>query len=213
MTRSLRMPLMGVAIAMVVVAVAFGLVGNTQPARSQPTDPPTDPSETATPTESETPGLPLPTGFPTDGEVEGDRIGGTSRIETAVLISQEAFPDGADDVFLAQAGDFPDALAAGALTTGPILLVPSCDELPDVVADELARLEPTRVVALGGTAAVCDEVLEAAVEAAGDEPEATDPPTEPSGTESPTETESPGLPLPFPSDSETPTETETPVSR
>ena len=55
--------------------------------------------------------------------------------------------------------------AGGTLTDGPILLVPTC-ELPAVVADELARLHPGEVIALGGPAAVCDDVLTAAAIAA-----------------------------------------------
>lgn len=87
------------------------------------------------------------------------RLSGEDRFETAVRISQYAFPGGADEVYLARADAFADALAGSALTKGPVLLVPSCGEVPKVVLDEAARLNPSKVIALGGKAAVCDQVL------------------------------------------------------
>lgn len=89
-------------------------------------------------------------------------MAGPSRIETAVAISREQFPDGALTAYLARADVFADAVAGGTLTQGPILLVPSCGQLPEVVGAEIARLDPTRVVALGGQAAVCGEILDQA---------------------------------------------------
>lgn len=95
---------------------------------------------------------------------EMDRYAGASRYETAVEISRHSFPDGAGVVYLARGDEAADALASGSLSDGPVLLVPSCDALPQVVIDELDRLDPARVVALGGPSAVCDAVLvEAAV--------------------------------------------------
>lgn len=90
------------------------------------------------------------------------RIAGASRFETAVAISQRAFPGLAARVFLARADVFADALAAGSLTGGPVLLVPSCGELPAAVAGEVARLDPAEVVALGGVTAVCQQLLDVA---------------------------------------------------
>jgi len=90
------------------------------------------------------------------------RLAGASRIETAVAISAHAFPDGAEVVYLARADDPADAVAGGSLTDGPILLVPSCGDLPQVVRAEIERLAPDRVVALGGPAAVCDALLDVA---------------------------------------------------
>jgi len=103
---------------------------------------------------------PEPTGARTLAQAQ--RVGGATRLETAVEISQFAFPRGTTEVFLTTAADFPDALAAGKLDRGPILLVPSCGELPSDVAAELARLRPSVVTALGGEVAVCDGVLGAA---------------------------------------------------
>jgi Tol biopolymer transport system component/putative cell wall-binding protein len=91
------------------------------------------------------------------------RLAGTSRIETAVLVSRRAFPKAfasGGSVYLARSDVFVDAVAAGTLTDGPILLVPSCGAAPRSVVDETARLDPARVVALGGTGAVCDAMLQ-----------------------------------------------------
>ena len=90
------------------------------------------------------------------------RIAGADRYETAVRISSATFEDGdVGDVVLASGESFPDGLTAGplaALKDAPVLLT-ARDELPDVTADELDRLEPRRVWVVGGTAAVDDAVL------------------------------------------------------
>jgi putative cell wall-binding protein len=101
---------------------------------------------------------------PAVGQVAGaeDRLAGESRIHTAVQISRHQFPVGAQAVYLARADVFADALAAGVLDGGPVLLVPSCGSLPPAVAEEIARLDVTEVVALGGEAAVCQRLAEAA---------------------------------------------------
>lgn len=92
------------------------------------------------------------------GEVPPDRLSGEGRHETAVEVSQFRYPDGAPHVYVASdsqtEGDFADALVATRLD-GPILLVPSCDGVPDVVADEIRRLAPTQVTVIGGEEALC----------------------------------------------------------
>lgn len=60
-------------------------------------------------------------------------LAGPTRIETAVAIARAAFPDGAEVAYLARADQFADAVADGTLTDGPVLLVPSCGELPATV--------------------------------------------------------------------------------
>ena len=89
------------------------------------------------------------------------RFAGPTRIDTAIAVSQAEFPQGAEEVYLARQDTFPDALAAGSTTRGPILLVHQCS-LPQAVAFEIERLDPQRVIALGGQGAVCDAVLEQA---------------------------------------------------
>lgn len=99
-----------------------------------------------------------------------DRIAGSDRVGTSVALAQEQFPNGADSVYLASAGVPADAVSAGSLVDGPVLLVGGCGALPNALDDEIDRLDPARVVALGGRAAVCEEVLDAA---AGDDRTAT----------------------------------------
>lgn len=101
-----------------------------------------------------------------DGSAEKGRLWGESRFETAARISRYEFPDGATEVYLARADTFPDALAGGSLTRGPVLLVPPCGPIPGAVLDEVRRLQPAKVIALGGTAAVCEQVLDDALAAA-----------------------------------------------
>jgi putative cell wall-binding protein len=90
----------------------------------------------------------------TSGSVS--RLAGPDRYATSVAISQSVFESGATTVLLASGADFPDGLAGGppgALAPGPLLLVtPTC--IPPVVNAEINRLNPNRVVILGGTSAV-----------------------------------------------------------
>ena len=90
------------------------------------------------------------------GFLEPERWGGSNRYATAVVVSQQTHPAGANIVYLAVGTNHPDAIAAGpaAATEGaPILLVTAAD-LPAVTRSELQRLAPQRVVILGGEAAV-----------------------------------------------------------
>lgn len=89
-----------------------------------------------------------------------DRYAGASRIHTAVAISQNAFPGGAEEVYLARADVFADAVVGGSLADGPILLVHRDADVAEEVRAEIDRVDPDRVIALGGTAAVAQTVLE-----------------------------------------------------
>jgi putative cell wall-binding protein len=83
------------------------------------------------------------------------RLRGSNRYATAAAISQRMWA-AAGTVYLASGTDYPDALAGGALAArngAPILLTHQ-DRLAQVVADELVRLSPSRVVLLGGASAV-----------------------------------------------------------
>lgn len=101
---------------------------------------------------------------PGDGaEVGGvSRLFGKTRFETAAAISAATFDPGVGVAYIATGLEFADALAGGpaAITgAGPVLLVLP-DAVPEVTADELARLQPQRVVVLGGQGAVSEAVLE-----------------------------------------------------
>lgn len=92
------------------------------------------------------------------GEVS--RLAGPDRFATAAEISQTSFEPGVDVAYVATGGDFPDALTGGvaaARNGGPALLVTG-DSIPDVTANELERLDPGRIVVLGGAGVVSSPV-------------------------------------------------------
>lgn len=97
------------------------------------------------------------------------RLSGPTRYETAAAIARDGWPTGARTVLLASGENWPDALAAGPLSyrlDAPVLLTPS-KALSATVAQTLATLRPTRIIVLGGTAAVAPAVATAAAAAAG----------------------------------------------
>lgn len=101
------------------------------------------------------------------------RYEGLDRYETAVAVTTAVFPKTAPVVFLASGVDFPDALssAAAAGTLGGAVLLTRPNRLPEVVAAELKRLKPSRVVIAGGTGAVSAAVASAVRDATGRTPE------------------------------------------
>ncbi|HEX2141555.1 MAG TPA: cell wall-binding repeat-containing protein [Candidatus Limnocylindria bacterium] len=90
------------------------------------------------------------------------RLAGADRFATAAKVSASRWlADGPDTVLLATGSAFADALAGGAyggLLDAPLLLTGS-GALPPATAAELARLNPTRVIILGGSGAVNDGIL------------------------------------------------------
>lgn len=100
---------------------------------------------------------------------EVDRVSGSERYESSAAVSKQAFPGGANTAVLVY-GEEPtsDASVAARLAAhhgGPLLLTRS-DSLPDAVAQELARLNPNKVVLVGGEAVIGQQV-EGAVESTG----------------------------------------------
>jgi len=99
------------------------------------------------------------------GEVRGavvDRLAGGDRIATAIAVSRATY-ETATAVVLARADAFPDALAAAPLAAaaeGPVLLTAG-DALSPGVAEELDRLDPARVLLLGGEGALAPAVAAA----------------------------------------------------
>lgn len=93
------------------------------------------------------------------------RLAGETRVGTSVAISQERFEPGeARTAYLSRDDVFADAAVGGVLTDGPILIVPSCGEVPDIVRAEIERLEVGVVTALGETQAICEQMLDSAAE-------------------------------------------------
>lgn len=89
------------------------------------------------------------------------RVGGENRLDTAALLSAATFQPGVAIAFIATSAAFPDALAGGpaaAANRGPVLLTEPT-RLTDVTAAELQRLQPGRIIVLGGPQAVADNVV------------------------------------------------------
>lgn len=81
-----------------------------------------------------------------------DRLAGSNRIETALKVSREAF-DNADSVLLASSLHYADAMASAPLAkklNAPILLTEG-NQLESVVLDEIKRLGAKKVIFIGGT--------------------------------------------------------------
>lgn len=94
------------------------------------------------------------------GSTDIQRLAGSDRYATAAAISKSRFGGGASTVFIATGASFPDALAgspAAARFNGPILLTDRWT-LPLATATELDRLNPSKIVILGGTGAVSEKV-------------------------------------------------------
>lgn len=88
-----------------------------------------------------------------------DRLGGATRVETAVLVSNAAFPSAAT-VLIARADDYADALAGSPLAgdlDAPILLT-SSSALSSATATEVQRLGASTAILLGGVAALGRQV-------------------------------------------------------
>lgn len=94
------------------------------------------------------------------GDDKIERISGSNRYQTSVAIS-EALLITQSMVIVASGENFPDALAGSNLVLGtyPILLTPS-DRLAIEVKEEIQRLNPEKIVVLGGLASVSQRVEE-----------------------------------------------------
>jgi putative cell wall-binding protein len=109
-------------------------------------------------------GFPMPTNgvhFRTAGTPDVTRIGGESRYDVAVGISEDYFAGGASVVYVATGTNFPDALSAApaaSLQGAPLLLVDT-NVIPQSVRDELVRLGPDKIIIAGGPASVSDAVM------------------------------------------------------
>jgi putative cell wall-binding protein len=88
------------------------------------------------------------------------RLAGSDRYETAARMTADLSP-GQPVVYVASGANYPDALGGAALAGGrnaPLLLTKPTS-LPPPVRAELDRLRPRKIVVLGGTSAVSDDVL------------------------------------------------------
>lgn len=100
------------------------------------------------------------------GSTAVKRIGGADRYETATLIDKEmnggvGYRHTAGTLIVATGENFPDALAGAAYAaynSRPILLVRK-DSVPERVISALSEGKPSKIVILGGSAAVSTEVF------------------------------------------------------
>lgn len=115
---------------------------------------------------SVTPGVdtPLPAMAITATNPSVTRITGSNRFETAVKISQLGLPEvpvgGIPFLFVVNGLSFPDALSAGpaAAAMGGVVLLVHPQGIPEVVAAEIARLDPQKIIVIGGPTMVSDQV-------------------------------------------------------
>ncbi len=88
-------------------------------------------------------------GYAQTADAQGTYISGTqtlagaTRYETNAMLLEDAFPAGADVVYVVSGEDFPDALSAGAAGF-PVLLVPREGPLPELSRRAFARLTAQR---------------------------------------------------------------------
>lgn len=90
------------------------------------------------------------------------RLSGADRYQTSAAIARATFTAPVDTVFVATGEEYPDALAGGPLAarlSAPVLLVEK-DRIRDAVRKELARMTPSTVYVLGGSAAISDSVVD-----------------------------------------------------
>lgn len=88
------------------------------------------------------------------------RLSGANRRLTAIAVSKEGWPTGADAVILTREDNYPDALTGTPLSRkldAPILFTNSKTLNADTEA-EIARLNVNKVIILGGSAAVSDAI-------------------------------------------------------
>ncbi|GAA1804961.1 hypothetical protein GCM10009811_30660 [Nostocoides veronense] len=88
------------------------------------------------------------------------RVSGADRFATSAAISAGNYCPGTPVLYVASGRVFPDALSGApvaGMTRGPVLLVDTTS-LPKVVADEISRLQPQRIVVLGGPNTVSESV-------------------------------------------------------
>lgn len=94
------------------------------------------------------------------------RTAGEDRVATSVEVSKVAFPDGAKTVVVATADNYADALTGGPLAAklgAPIILTKRDNFTPSAKA-EIQRLDPDKIIVLGGPVAI-DEPTYAAIAA------------------------------------------------
>lgn len=100
------------------------------------------------------------------------RAWGPDRYDTAATVGRTVLNSTRDTVYLASGANYPDALAgvpAAATVGAPVFIVPPTGT-SDRICTEVRRLQPTKLVVLGGTGAIADGVADAMAACAGMSP-------------------------------------------
>jgi putative cell wall-binding protein len=91
-----------------------------------------------------------------------ERRAGADRFDVSVEVSKAAFAAGVPVLYIADGLNFPDALSAGAAAAhqgGPLLIVRP-QVIPASVRAEIVRLQPQKIVVVGGPSSVSSLVFE-----------------------------------------------------
>ncbi len=136
---------------------------------------------------------------------DAGRFAGADRYGTAAAVLRAVLPTTKDTVFIASGANYPDALAgvsAAAVHGAPVFIVPA-NGVSTQICTEVRRVQPKKIVVLGGSGAVSDASVNAVVDCAGQSPliqEATGGTkaiTEaPGGPTAPAPTPTPTVPVP-----------------
>ncbi|MEI2774978.1 MAG: cell wall-binding repeat-containing protein [Tetrasphaera sp.] len=88
------------------------------------------------------------------------RWSGADRYAAAAAITRASFGSDVDRLYVASGEVFTDALSAAAVAgrEGAPLLLVKRDQIPDATFDEIWRLNPSRIILLGGTATISSRV-------------------------------------------------------
>jgi len=93
-------------------------------------------------------------------QYDRQRLSGADRFATAAAVAERGWPDaGGGTVFVVNGLNFPDALSAGAATSNGVLLTVRSDSIPASTQQQLTRIQPDRIVVVGGTGVVSESVL------------------------------------------------------
>jgi putative cell wall-binding protein len=101
--------------------------------------------------------------------VRSTRVAGPNRIDGAMISSALAYPEHTESLYLASSYAFGDALSAGpaALADGAPVLIGGPGSVGGITADGYVhRLNPSRIVVVGGTTSISDQAVEDLIHAA-----------------------------------------------
>jgi putative cell wall-binding protein len=93
-------------------------------------------------------------------DITSQRIAGADRFQVAVNVSKQGWPASADTIIISNYLAYADALSAAPLAfkyNAPILLTQT-KKLTDTTKKEITRLKPKKVILIGGTGSIGNEI-------------------------------------------------------